>query len=161
MWRLCSLLEIHPSGFYPWQRHPYSARHLEDRCVLGLIKQFWLQSAATYGYQTNHPDSREAGEYCCPNWVHRLVNTPRRKGVWKDRFVCIGTSPQYRRPQVPLRTLWDHQCPGSVPEHLRDVPSRLHELLCDHRALDDYETLGEVIRLSVVQRCPNHRLSVL
>lgn len=73
--RLCSLLDVHHSGYYAWQRQPYSARHIEDRRLLGLIKQFWLESGAVYGYRKIHTDLREVGERCGPNRVHRLMRS--------------------------------------------------------------------------------------
>jgi len=39
----------------------------------GLIKQFWLESGAVYGYRKIHTDLREVGEGCGPNRVYRLM----------------------------------------------------------------------------------------
>lgn len=75
---LCSLLDVHPSGFYAWQREPRSNRSREDERLTGLIKQFWLESGAVYGYRKVHTDLREQGEQCGPNRVHRLM---RREGI--------------------------------------------------------------------------------
>jgi putative transposase len=70
---LCSLLDVHPSGFYAWRRTPNSRRALADERLLGLIKQFWLESGAVYGYRKIYRDLREHGESCGPNRVHRLM----------------------------------------------------------------------------------------
>jgi putative transposase len=72
---LCSLIDVHPSGFYAWRRQPQSARSIEDKRLLGLIKQFWLESGAVYGYRKIYTDLREVGERCGPNRVHRLMQT--------------------------------------------------------------------------------------
>lgn len=71
--RLCSLLDVHPSGFYAWKRQPKSDRTIEDDRLTGLIKQFWLESGAVYGYRKIHTDLRSCGEQCGPNRVHRLM----------------------------------------------------------------------------------------
>lgn len=85
---LCSLLDVHPSGFYAWRRQPRSARAVEDERLSGLVKQFWLESGAVYGYRKIHSDLREHGERCGPNRVHRLMR-------------CAGIRAQvgYRRPR--------------------------------------------------------------
>lgn len=86
--RLCSLVEVHPSGFYAWQQKPRSARSVEDERLSGLIKQFWLESGAVYGYRKIHTDLREHGEGCGPNRVHRLM-----------RDAGIRAQVGYRRPR--------------------------------------------------------------
>ncbi|WP_169729160.1 IS3 family transposase [Congregibacter litoralis] len=70
---LCALLNVHPSGFYAWRRQPQSTRRCEDKRLSGLIKQFWLESGAVYGYRKIHRDLHEIGECCGPNRVHRLM----------------------------------------------------------------------------------------
>jgi putative transposase len=73
--QLCRLLEVHPSGYYAWNREPLSARARDDRRLTGLIKQFWLESGGVYGYRKIHTDLRSVGERCGPNRVHRLMRT--------------------------------------------------------------------------------------
>jgi putative transposase len=48
---LCRVLGVHPSGYYAWRRAPLSARAKDDRHVLSLIKQSWLESGSVYGYR--------------------------------------------------------------------------------------------------------------
>lgn len=86
--RLCSLLDVHPSGFYAWQRQPRSARTVEDERLSGLVKQFWLESGAVYGYRKIHTDLRECGERCGPNRVYRLM-----------RFAGLRAQVGYRKPR--------------------------------------------------------------
>ncbi|EUC69841.1 transposase Tra5 [Alcanivorax sp. 97CO-5] len=82
------MLDVHPSGFYAWQRQPRSARAIEDERLSGLIKQFWLESGAVYGYRKIHTDLREYGEQCGPNRVHRLM-----------RHAGIRAQVGYRKPR--------------------------------------------------------------
>jgi putative transposase len=92
--RLCSLLDVHPSGFYAWQRQPRSARTVGDERLSGLIKQFWLESGAVYGYRKIHTDLRECGEWCGPNRVHRLM-----------RFAGLQAQVGYRKPRQKAGSL--------------------------------------------------------
>jgi len=67
------LLEVHPSGYYAWQHHPQSKRAMRNEHLLGLIKQFWLESGGVYGYRKIYEDLLEYGEWCGINRVHRLM----------------------------------------------------------------------------------------
>jgi len=46
---MCRVIGVHRSGFYAWLRQPLSQRAIEDKRLLGLIKQFWLESGCAYG----------------------------------------------------------------------------------------------------------------
>ncbi len=70
--RLCKTLEIHPSGYYAWLHAPDSTRTIEDRRLLGHVKQSWLESGSIYGYRKVWQDLRELGELCGINRIHRL-----------------------------------------------------------------------------------------
>jgi putative transposase len=37
------VMKVHPSGFYAWKQTPDPARVLENRRLLGQIKQCWIQ----------------------------------------------------------------------------------------------------------------------
>jgi putative transposase len=71
--RLCRLLEVHPSGYYAWRSSPASHRAREAQRLLGLIKQFWLESGGVYGYRKIHDDLLEFGERCGKHRVARLM----------------------------------------------------------------------------------------
>jgi putative transposase len=70
---LCRLLDVHPSGYYAWQRQPKSKRAKANERLTGLIKQFWLESGGVYGYRKVHADLRSIGEYVGKNRVYRLM----------------------------------------------------------------------------------------
>jgi putative transposase len=67
-------MDVHPSGYYAWNKQPKSARMLTDERLTGLIKQFWLESGGVYGYRKIHCDLRDHGESCGRNRVHRLMH---------------------------------------------------------------------------------------
>lgn len=71
---LCRMMNVHPSGYYAWINQPKSNRQKEDERLLGLIKQFWIESGCVYGYRKVFMDLREIGEICGKNRVYRLMN---------------------------------------------------------------------------------------
>jgi len=71
---LCRLLSLHPSGYYAWCGQPESKRAKADKRLIGLIKQFWLESGGIYGYRKIYTDLREHGEGCGENRVYRLMS---------------------------------------------------------------------------------------
>lgn len=85
---LCRLLELHPSGYYAWRKQPRSQRSLSDEHLIGLIKQFWLESGGVYGYRKIYTDLRDVGELCGLNRVYRLMKLAGLKAQ-------VG----YRRPR--------------------------------------------------------------
>ena len=88
---LCRLLEVHPSGYYAWLKHPRSAGTIVNQRLTGLIKQFWLQSGGVYGYRKIHCDLRDIGEQCGENRVYRLM-----------RAAGLRAQVGYRRPRHRL-----------------------------------------------------------
>ena len=86
---LCRMMQIHPSGYYAWLKQPVSARQKEDNRLLGLIKQFWLESGCIYGYRKIHKDLCEAGEASSKNRIARLMKQEGLKaqvGYRKPRY---------------------------------------------------------------------------
>jgi putative transposase len=80
--RMCTVLGVHPSGYYAWRREGQSARSQEDGRLLGLIREAWDESAGVYGYRKVHRDLREAGESC---GVHRVERLMRDAGLSAQR----------------------------------------------------------------------------
>jgi len=76
--RLCRMMSVHPSGYYAWCTTPESPRAIEDRRLLGPIKQSWLESGTVYGYRKVLDDLRDLGECCGKNRVYRLM---RKEGI--------------------------------------------------------------------------------
>lgn len=95
---LCQLLEVHPSGYYAWQKRPKSKRRKANERLTGLIKQFWLESGGVYGYRKIHSDLREHGESCGENRVYRLM---KRAGI---RAQVGYRKPRHRGGQAHIVT---------------------------------------------------------
>ena len=75
--RMCAVLDAHPSGYYAWRRSPHSARTLEDRRLMELIRQSWQDSDRLYGYRKVTHDLRDLGERCGRHRVARLMRENR------------------------------------------------------------------------------------
>lgn len=85
---LCSLFDVHPSGYYAWRKRPRSRRAIANERLTGLIKQFWLESGGIYGYRKIHSDLRSVGEPCGKHRVRRLM-----------RAAGLRAQVGYRRPR--------------------------------------------------------------
>lgn len=79
---MCSVLKVHPSGYYGWEVEPASNRAKEDEYLLGFIKQFWLESGSVYGYRKIYKDMLSIGEQCGKNRVYRLMKSA---GIQSER----------------------------------------------------------------------------
>ncbi len=78
---MCSTLNIHRSGFYSWLNNPASQREIEDKRLLGKIKQFWLESGCTYGYRNITLELKRDGEVCGKNRVFRIMQLEGMKAI--------------------------------------------------------------------------------
>ena len=112
---LCRVIGVHPSGYYAWRSEPQSRRALEDRRLLGHIKQAWLESGGVYGYRKVHDDLRELGAQCGRNRVSRLM---RIEGLHAQRGYGKRPGKHGGRPAVV------------APNHLQraftvDAPNRV------------------------------------
>ncbi|HCG8153206.1 TPA: transposase, partial [Vibrio parahaemolyticus] len=85
---MCKVFGIHPSGYYSWLKNPDSRQEKRRKYLLGLIKQFCLESGCVYGYRKIYSDLRDEGEICGINQVHSLM---KREGIQSQRG--------YRKPR--------------------------------------------------------------
>lgn len=97
--RLCRILDVHPSGFYAWKKKPLSKRHKEDRRLIGLIKQFWLESGSVYGYRKIHDDLLSIGESC---GKHRVAGLMKKAGIKAE--IGYKRKPRTRSEEAPSQT---------------------------------------------------------
>ena len=70
---MCRVMQVNRSGYYAWREQPLSVRARDDRRLLGLIKQAWLESGTVYGYRKITWDLRDWGETAGKNRVLRLM----------------------------------------------------------------------------------------
>ncbi|TXI09755.1 MAG: IS3 family transposase [Polynucleobacter sp.] len=75
---MCRVLNVAPSGYYPWLKTPISDHDQEDIRLLRLIKHSFNQSHGVYGAPRIFLDLRESGETCSKNRIERLM---RENGI--------------------------------------------------------------------------------
>lgn len=66
-------MQVHPSGYYAWRANPLSRRVGDNRRLLDLLQQAWLESGRVYGYRKLTQDMRDLGEHCGKHRVARLL----------------------------------------------------------------------------------------
>ena len=72
---MCEALKVHLSGFCQWLQQPSSPHLVEDRRLLGLIEQSWLETGCVYGYRKVFANLRELGERFGNCRVERLMSS--------------------------------------------------------------------------------------
>lgn len=78
---MCRVLRASRSGFYAWLHQPLSDRAIEDRRLLGLIRDSYTASSGVYGYPRVFADLRETGETCGRHRVARIMREHRIKAL--------------------------------------------------------------------------------
>jgi len=110
---MCRVLKVHRSGFYAWLRCPQSERAMEDRRLLGLIRESYLASGASYGSPRVHEDLLELGERCGEKRVARLMRSHRiqaQRGYKKPRH-------KYGKPSVVAPNMLGQQFGVAAPDY--------------------------------------------
>lgn len=94
------MMRVHPSGYYAWRHVPDSKRAIEDKRLLGHIKQSWLESGAVYGYRKVRDDLLDLGEKCGKNRVYRLMHQAslRSQTGYGKRYRAMGSKPAVVAP---------------------------------------------------------------
>lgn len=75
---MCRVMRVHRSGYYAWMKEPESVRRIEDRRLVGLIRDFHEASNQSYGSPRITRDLRESGERYNEKRVARLM---RQEGI--------------------------------------------------------------------------------
>jgi hypothetical protein len=99
--RLCSVMQVHPSGYYAWKQAPLCDRAQEDVRVSALISRSWEGSGRVYGYRKVGNDLRDMGERCGKHRVARLMRLAgqrshtgykRRPGKYGEVAIAYGST---------------------------------------------------------------------
>lgn len=79
--RLCSVMQVHPSGYYAWLKEPVSKREQANIVLTQRIKEAYEQSGKLYGYRNINKDLKEAGIIVNKKRVARLMSINRLYGA--------------------------------------------------------------------------------
>lgn len=117
------MLEVTRGGFYQWLDKPESDRAIEDRRLLGLIRDSYDASGGVYGARRVLGDLREAGEVCGKHRVEKIMHAQKIKAIrgykaprrivgrreWtaaSAKSACGRTELEPSIPQVVRRTIF-------------------------------------------------------
>ena len=75
------MMVVHPSGYYAWLETSHCSRAIEDKRLLGHIKQSWLESGSVYRYRKVRDDLLALGESCGKYRVCSLM----RQEMWRSQ----------------------------------------------------------------------------
>ena len=78
---MCRVLRLSTSGFYEWLKKPFSARAIEDKRLIALIRASHAASGGVYGSPRVFADLREVGETCGKDHVARLMRVHKIQGA--------------------------------------------------------------------------------
>lgn len=93
-------MNVHARGYDAWRTSPTSMRQREDARLLGLIKQFWMESGGVYGYREVTDDMHDAEECCNRHRVYRLIHTKGLRSQTGYRR-CHGTHCSWQSTIMP------------------------------------------------------------
>jgi putative transposase len=111
---MCRILEVAPSGYYEWLKHPISNRAQEDARLLGLIRDSFIASHGIYGAPRVFLDLREAGETCSKHRVERLMRENGLRALHGYRTRRISAS----KPAVLIPNILKRQFTVSKPNRV-------------------------------------------
>jgi putative transposase len=98
---MCSVLNIHRSGFYAWLKQPLSKTAQDNVRLLERIKASYVQSGAVYGSPRITHELRRQGESCGENCVAKLMRQAKLKAN-------IGYKRLYFKSSVPAIAADNH-----------------------------------------------------
>jgi putative transposase len=70
---MCSVLKVHPSGYYKWLKQPISNLQLENEKLLLEIKKAYKESNGIYGYRNIHKDLKALNMQKSLTSEHRIT----------------------------------------------------------------------------------------
>jgi putative transposase len=80
-------MQVHPSGYYDWLCQPEPNRESEDTRMIGVIKQFWLES------EDDKPKGMYSGKphLVIPNTLDRKFDVEHPNQWWVSDMTYIKT----------------------------------------------------------------------
>ena len=71
--RMCTVLNVSPSGYYAWRKRPVSKREMANRRLVEKIEAAHAESGETYGSPRIYRELKKQGVACSENRVARLM----------------------------------------------------------------------------------------
>lgn len=109
---LCKGAGISRSGYYEWLKREESARSIENRQLLSLIKISHRESDETYGALRIHRDLKKQGKSCGKNRVARLMRVNGLKSIHRLKYKPQTTQSRHDDPISPNLLTQDFSATG-------------------------------------------------
>jgi len=113
--RMCTVMQVHPSGYYAWKTQPVSARAMQDQRISAHIRQCWEDSGRVYGYRKISRDLRERGETC---GKHRVARLMRLAGLRSHTGYSRRPGSRGKRPSVVAPNVLQRQFQVDAPNQV-------------------------------------------
>lgn len=78
---MCTVLKVHPSGYYKWLKQPISNLEIKNQQILQEIKKAYKESNGIYGYRNIHEDLKASNIHVNKKRVARLMKEAKLCGV--------------------------------------------------------------------------------
>lgn len=92
---MCRCLKVSPSGYYDWRGRAPSRRSIENKQLLGVIREIHAASDGVYGSPKVWDELRRRGESCGRGRVERLMRAEGPRGIpLKRRWQSRPSSPR-------------------------------------------------------------------
>ena len=82
---MCTVLKVHPSGYYKWLKQPVSNLEEENNKLLEHIKSAYKESNGIYGYRNIHKDLKASNIHVNKKRVARLMKEAKLCGIGNYR----------------------------------------------------------------------------
>jgi len=113
--RMCTVLQVHPSGYYAWRAQPISARQVQDQHLGIHIRQSWEESGRVYGDRKITRDLHDAGQSC---GKHRVARLMRIMGLRSHSGYGRRPAPRGTRPSVVAPNVLQRQFQTDAPNQV-------------------------------------------
>jgi len=107
-------MDVHPSGYYHWLKHPKSQREIVDEKLTVKVKQYWLASGGHSGYRNIHLDLVDANIDCGRDRVLRLMQQAGLRAIRGYKAPRVNYGGQ---PDVEITNRLDRQFKVDEPNH--------------------------------------------
>ncbi len=97
---MSEVFDVSRSGYYSWMSREPSDRAKENRRLLRLIKQVWLDSGKTYGSPRIHQQLLRQGQQVSRPRVARLMNKEGIQSHIRPKWK-VTTDSKHQRPVAP------------------------------------------------------------
>lgn len=98
---ICRVLQVTPSGYYAWRRHPNAPRHREDERLRPIIRRLFENFDGVYGAPRLTPELRAMGHCVNRKRVERLMREMGLQARQTRRFRPITTIVAEGEPVSP------------------------------------------------------------